>query len=143
MTTLTIYKANDGSEHRTAEAARHCDLLFEKVKAIMSPLGVQHDGSNKGWIQHNPTLVVVCRDAILQLCEEEGYSKDFHAFKNRGPKVHPMSIIGRILGDYGGPIDTAWRRFGNIDPQGREHQQCYYAYTNGPEPEHICIEDRR
>lgn len=144
MKTLTKYQANDGSEWDTAEEAQKRDELHAKVEAAMAPLGDVPEAveKGKGWLQHDMETVNVAKDRILDICREEGFNKHFPAFNNPGRDCHPLSIIGRVLNDNGGPLDRAWSRFARIDEQGREHQQCYFAYTGGPESHHICIEDR-
>lgn len=145
MESIIKYRSNDGSEHRTEEAALKRDVLHSQCVEIMAPLGEVPAGvtDGKGWLQHDLETVNTCKDQVLELCRTEGLDKHFPAFKNHGRDCHPMSIIGRILDDTGGPLSAAWSRFACIDPQGREHQQPYFAYTNGPLPEHACIEDRR
>jgi hypothetical protein len=144
METITKYRAKDGSEWGRAHEATKRDKLCDKIEKAMLPLGeVPKDVRNgKGWLQHELETVFKAKDAILEICREEGYQKHFKQFESKGRDCHPLSIIGRILNDFGGPLDIAWRRFARIDLIGREHEQCYYAYTNGPLPEHYCVEDR-
>ena len=120
------------------------DALCAKVDAVMAPLGdvPQHVKDGKGWLQHNLETVNKAKDGILDLCRDAGLDDDFPAFRNKGRDCHPLSIIGRILNDRGGPLDKAWNRFCRIDTQGREHQQPFFAYTNGPLAEHVCVETR-
>jgi hypothetical protein len=144
MKTITKYQALDGSEYTDLNKAAARDALCLKVDAAMQPLGDVPQGvkDGKGWLQHDLETVLKAKDAILEICREEGYADSFPVFKNPGRECHPLSVIGRILGDNGGPLNKAWGRFGRIDAQGREHQQCFYAYTNGPLPEHVCVESR-
>ena len=145
MQILTKYRAEDGSEYETEAACLERDALMQRVAASMQPLQIPSKGMQegvdrgKGWYQHNPETVVACRDAILVLCCAAKMNEHYPVFNSRGPAVHPLSIIGRILDDYGGPLNKAWCRFCRIDPLGREHQQCYFAYTAGPEPQHVCL----
>ncbi len=145
MKTITKYQANDGSEWSNPEDAEKRDALCVKVDAAMQPLGtVPKDVSDgNGWLQHDLETVNRAKDAIMEICQSEGFAESFAAFKNKGRDCHPLSVIGRVLDDFGGPLNRAWNRFCRIDLQGREHQQPFFAYTNGPLPEHVCIEDRR
>ena len=141
----TKFVSTDGSEWDTEEAAIKRDNLVERINQIMQPLGSIHPDVEavKGWVQHDLEVVNTAKDKILDLCRELKYNEDFPAFNNKGRDCHPLSIIGRVISDWGGPLDTAWRRFCCIDVQGREHEQPYYAYTGGPYKDHYCVEDRR
>ncbi len=155
MKTITKYQTTDGCEFTDQDKAATHEELCLKVQAAMLPLGdvprAVQDG--KGWLQHDLETVLqakddileICRaqDDILEICRAQGYAEHYPVFNNPGRECHPLSIIGRILNAFSGPLDTAWSRFARIDAQGREHQQRYYAYTNGPHPEHVCVEDRR
>jgi hypothetical protein len=146
MKTILKYRADDGSEHNTESAAQERDALCAAVDTAMSPLAIPHDlqehiERGKGWFQHDLATVHACREAILQICRDRGFAEHYPAFNQHGRDVHPLSIIGRILSDSDGPLDVAWRRFCRIDQQGREHQQCYFAYTAGPSDEHVCLNE--
>lgn len=144
MKTITKYQSLDGSEWTFPNKAAARDALCLKVDAAMLPLGDVPQGvkDGKGWLQHDLETVNQAKDAIMEICRAEGFAEHFPAFKHPGRECHPLSVIGRILDDNGGPLNKAWGRFGCIDAQGREHQQPFYAYTNGPLPEHVCVESR-
>ncbi len=144
MKQITKFKSNDGEEWLTKGQAIERDRLDAKVKKAMKPLGDIPEGvsDGKGWLQHNLETVKKAKDDILDICRDEGMDKSFPAFKSKGRDCHPLSIIGRILDDNGGPLNHAWSRFCRIDEKGREHQQPYFAYTSGPDKSHVCIEDR-
>lgn len=148
MKQIIRYKADDGSEHSTAKAAEARDKLAAQVNQAMAPLGAplgalsEDVESGKGWIQHNLETVLRAKDAIIEICRAQGYAEHYPVFNNPGRDIHPLSIVGRVLDDNGGPLNLAWSRFCRIDEKGREHQQCYYAYTAGPDKRHICVEDR-
>lgn len=145
MKEITQYQANDGSTWGTVSAALKRDNLSAAVAIVMAPLGdtpkAVSDG--EGWLQHDPATVIKAKQGILDLCKPD-YAVSYPVFNEPAEKVHPLSVVGRILDDAGSdPRSLAWGRFCRIDAEGREHQQCYYAYTAGPRPEHACIEDRR
>lgn len=145
MKTITKYQTRDGAEFADPIKAEHRERLLAQIDSIMRPLGTvpMEVERGKGWVHHDLETVNVAKDRIIELCREEGLAKSFDVFGNRGRDIHPLSIAGRILNDHGGPLDGAWSRFARIDEYGREHQQPYFAYTAGPSPEHVCIEDRR
>lgn len=145
MKTITKYKANDGTEWNDEASALKRDNLVAQVDAVMAPLGTvpKRVTDGEGWLQHDPEVVIAAKQGILDLCKPD-FAKAFPQFNEPAEKVHPLSIIGRILDDApDDPRSRAWNRFCRIDPQGREHQQCYFAYTDGPAADHVCIEDRR
>lgn len=143
MQIITKFKANDGSEHATEEAAIKRDSLVFRVNGAMNPLGAtpMFVRQGKGWLQHDPEIVLLCRDAIVEICRTEGLDKHYPVLKNAGREIHFMSIAGRILDDFGGPLAKAWARLCCIDEKGCEHQQPYFA-LNGPAPEQNLIETR-
>ncbi len=144
MIAITKFQSIDGVQWTSEKDALKRDALCTRVDAAMAPLGetpkAVKDG--KGWLQHDLETVLCAKDAILEICREQGLNKHWECFNAQGRKCHPLSIIGRILDDNDGPLNNAWRRFCNIDDQGREHQQCYYAYTAGPTPSQCCVESR-
>lgn len=144
MRAILKFKANDGSEWDDEAAAIKRDKLVEKVDAAMKPLGKVPEAveDGKGWLQHNLEVVYKAKDDILDICREQGLHEHYPVFNEQGRKCHALSVIGRILDDYHDPLSKAWSRFARIDEKGREHQQCYFAYTNGPAKDHVCVEDR-
>ena len=144
MKTITKYQSIDGAEWTDPENAKSRDALCEKVDSAMLDLGnvPQAVKDGKGWLQHDLETVNRAKDAILEICRSEGYAKSFEVFKSKGRECQALSVIGRILDADGGPLNKAWDRFKRTDQMGREHQQCFYADTNGPLPEHSCVESR-
>lgn len=144
MKIVRKFETSDGQQFDTLSAAEDYEALQALCAEAMQPLGdVPDDVKNgKGWVQHDLETVNCCKDAILELCRRQRYDIHYPAFRSAGRACHPLSIIGRVLNDSGGPLDKAWSRFSRIDAKGREHQQCYFAYTGGPDSRHVCIEDR-
>jgi len=143
MEQVIKYKAKDGGIFNSSTECQEHELLCYQVQQAMAPLGdcPEAVANGKGWLQHSPQTVIACRQAIMDICVARGMAKTFHVFNLPAKDVHPMSMIGRILDDYGGPLGHAWYRVRRIDEKGREHQQPYYA-LNGPDKEQICVEDR-
>lgn len=142
MKAVTRYKTNDGSLFDDEDKAIAHEALCDKIDAVMAPLPPvpEEVERGKGWAQHDPEKVLTARDGILDICREQKLDEHYPVFKNRGRDVHPMSVVGRILDDVGGPLNRAWSRFCRIDDQGREHQQPYFA-INKPDSDHKCIVD--
>lgn len=144
MRSITQYQTYDGRVFSSEASALLHEQIIDDIREVMTPLDLPDDikkplSDGRGWYQHDLGTVIACRDGILNLCEKHGVGTWHDSFKKRGAEIHPLSIIGRILDDSGHPLGEAWNRFSRIDPQGREHQQCYFAYTAGPEKEHICL----
>lgn len=144
MTTIQKYRARDGREFENHDKARNHEALLDAIDKVMLPLSPEPTGDQlrRGWVQHDLAKVIACKQGILDLAKLK-FGKSFKAFHAPAKDVHPLSIVGRVLSDSDSPLNKPWSRFCRIDEQGREHQQCYYAYTNGPEREHVCVEDRR
>jgi len=143
----TFYIAEDGDKFDSAEKCTAHENLVERIRKIMEPLKIPDDAAEKvsnhaGHWQHDIETVYAAREDILSICREQqkvaGNENLYPAFKHHGREVHPLSVVGRILDDIGGPLNDAWRRFAMIDPAGREWQQCFYAYTAG-ESERVGI----
>lgn len=134
MQAIVKYRSLDGSEWKDEVSAVKRDSLHLLCEAAMAPLGEVPEAvkDGKGWLQHDPETVTRCKQLILDLCKEEGYGKHFKAFNEPAEKVHPLSIVGRVLSDDNGPLSTAWNRFSRIDAEGREHQQCLLRLQGGP-----------
>lgn len=101
MEAITQYKAKDGSIHPTESAALKRDNLVDRVAAAMRALGKPHEfvEDGKGWFQHDLETVLLAKDAILDICREEGYGKDRPVFQHKGRECNSHGIIGRILSD--------------------------------------------
>lgn len=137
MLAITKYRALDGSEWNSSGECVARDTLVNAVKDAMSSLALPpRKIEPEEYFQHDPTAVVDCRCRILKLAAKEFPS--FDCFRHEPPsEVHPRGIVGRILDDCGGPINTAWGRFMRIDDQGREWEQPYYAINGAPKA--VCI----
>lgn len=146
-TATIIYTTADGTRFDTEEEAKAHEVLVAKINAAMAPLGETPEAveDGKGWLQHRPANVAKAKSTLCKLIApqlEADWPHLAKAMRQTPQEVHPMSLVGRILSDFGGPLNNAWGRFGRIDGQGREHQQSYFA-LNGPGKEHVCVEDRR
>jgi len=146
MKAITQFQSEDGKVFDSADKCGEHERLCIAVEQVMKPLEIPKEQSKGvsdgiGWYQHDINAVYAAREGILALARPK-YAKSFPVFNTPGKDAHPLSVIGRILSDctdWHDPIGNAWGRFAQIDEQGREHQQCYFAYTNGPEKEHVCL----
>jgi hypothetical protein len=123
---ITKYVASDGSEWSHSDHAEERDQLCATVSEIMAPLGERPKLDEEHYHQHDPEVVIACRVAILKVCRK--LYPTFKVFYHEPlSEVHPRSVVGRLLDDCGGPLNTAWGRFMCTDDQGREWQQPYYV----------------
>ncbi len=129
---FTKYRASDGSEWNTLVEADKRESLCCAVADIMAPLGPAIDLSDDHYLQHNVATVLAARVGILKLCGR--LYPNLQAFHHESLlDIHPMSYVGRLLSEIGGPLyDAAWSRFMRIDSMGREFQQPYYALNGHP-----------
>jgi hypothetical protein len=141
--TVQQFVADDGTVFDSESKAIAHESLQNRIKQVMLPLKIPADSTrlldtHKGYWQHDLNAVYEAREGILQILREEleaaGHGDTYPALKNHGKDVHPLCIVGRIIDDRGGPLNDAWRQFCRIDPEGREWQQCYFAYTAPEKP---------
>lgn len=137
MKKITKYKSIDGDEFDNEQQALERDELVKRVEDAMNPLGERPDNINDGWIQHDIKDVIRVKCALLELAKPifKSFTKILKAIEDDPESIHPMSSVGRVLDDCGGPINYAWGRLCCIDAQGREHNQPYFA-INGPDKGH-------
>jgi len=80
----------------------------------------------------------VKRELFALLVEE--YGKTYPIWRElNADDVHPMSYVGRVIDDCGGPLAKAWRMLADYDfSTGRKYSQPYFALqpneATGEEP---------
>lgn len=123
MKVVTKYRANDGTEWDTPEAAQKRDALCAEIDEVMNPLPMPPRSSGE--------RIAVDRDAahrakerIVALCRRE--FPNTPVFTYDAKSIHPFSVAGRILDDTGGPLRTAWQWFMCYDA-GYLYEQPYFA----------------
>lgn len=138
MQTVTRYKADDGSEHATPEAASQRDADVAFVRDATAPLGPAKDlRSGAEYQQHRVSDVTAVKVRLLRRAAERDplFAQWIARGKANGVSeadVHPRSWAGRYFDDTGGPLAVAWGRLSCIDAQGREWQQPYYVEHPNP-----------
>ena len=132
MTPFIKYLADDGSEHRTADAAIAHERLCANVAEIMALLPALPDdprckfANGNGYIQHDAQNVQRVRNALLGLANQLK-PHDWLQKSMADPAIH-ASWAGRLLDEeYPRPLSRAWYRFHCIDSEWREWGQPYYA----------------
>jgi hypothetical protein len=142
MQSITQYKANDGTVFNTEKQALGHEHMLERIELAMRPLGNTPpkvvDG--KGWVQHTEVNYRKAHRAIMKLASP--MFRNFEQFKGCNlDDINPMGIAGRIVCDSDSPLWKPFARLSCVDKKFREHQQPYYA-INGPDRDHVCVEDR-
>jgi len=139
MKPVTRYEANDGAIFTTEEAALKRDAIIEQVKEAMRlmpdlPKDENCDFANgDGYYQHDLKALESTRKMLLEVFKSNGFADNWAALKNvtyEQWQVHPSNFIRMIDGSCS-PLEKAYYRLWNIDAQGREFGQPYYA--NNPE----------
>jgi len=129
MKTLTrmIYQAGDGTEFNVRHQCERYEAELAAVAPIMARLP-KNDLPHGKCKQHDrEVLLQVKRDLFALVLAKMG--REFPGWRKwNADDVHPMSIVGRVLDDYGGALAKAWSRlaFFNFD-NGREYDQPFYA----------------
>lgn len=142
MRVVTRYQANDGTEFHAGDAAARHDALIVECADAIAPLGPRFDGfsGGNGYVQHDLDAFVEAKRALLALLARAYPS---HGYDKLDAKdVHPMSSVGRMASEAGGPLAKAWGRLGCIDAAAREWEQPYYA-LHPEQGNDVMLEDRR
>ena len=125
---VTKFIAKDGSQWSTLKEALEREILIDKCTVALLTLGKKVDLKAQQYIQHSVEDMNIARRRLYKLVQEHCLGS-FPNLCNLDPDtVHPHSIIGRIVDDYGGPLSDAWSRLCrcNFDLY-REYQQPYFA----------------
>lgn len=124
MKQITQYKADDGKIFTNKSDCLVYDELIKKVNIIMKPFGhLPEDedcsfANGGGYIKHKKTDVEKAKKLITALGNDTFNIK---------PKAS-FGWIGRYFDDSGySCLYSAWGRLSNIDRNGREWGQGYYA----------------
>jgi hypothetical protein len=131
MKPITVYEANDGSQHATEHSARRRDTLIDDCRtatAILSPRPTTMEFDNGGgYVQQVPFSVRECKRQLMGVAKYLFGDRD--GFWSQDPDaVHPMGIAGRLISDSSHkPLADAWYRLMCIDGRAREWGQPYYA----------------
>lgn len=140
MKRVTRYEAHDGSQFKTASEAKAHEQLIAAVaelSKLLRPVPDDADFANgHGYVQQDEKQVQAYKRGLLLLAK--GYGPRFAEGAKTPDDVNPCGVVGRILDDVGGPINTAWRRLMNMDIHYREWGQGYFA-LNPDKGELICV----
>lgn len=130
MKIMIRYETKDGKSFTSEHVAKKWEAMIDECAAAIAPLGNLEPGrGGEGYIQDDPAVVLKVKSRLMRIAAE----MDSHpVFKMDPAAVHPMSIAGRILSEYGDhPLALAWNRLCRIDDQAREWEQPYFALNPG------------
>lgn len=124
-TTIECYYADDGTRFFDHGQCERYEAELRSVAHIKIPESKLSHGTYK---QHDRYTLLAIKRAlwpfVLQKCGDQ-----FPQWREWNPdEVHPMSIVGRVLDDYGGPIANKWAKLARFNfDLGREYDQPYFA----------------
>lgn len=126
MKEITMYEANDGSKHKTAQSAIERDDLLSELKKIedLLPSEPKDKGCN---FSNGKGFIPVGKDRF----EEAKRLMIAYAERLTGQNFHNNlhGIIGRYLDDSGSPAYRLLYRMQCVDSQYRMWGQPYFAYN--------------
>ena len=136
--TIKQYTSIDGHKFLDRNACQRYENELEQIQPILNELNRCDNIKANEYIQHDINDLLLIKRKIFTLVQHL-YKDSFpHWLEWNGDDVHPMSIVGRVLDDNGGPIAKAWRQLSNYNfDLGREYQQPYFALH--PEEATKCI----
>lgn len=127
MEPVTQYKAIDGTLFSLMSDALKRDCLVVAVEIAMRPL-VPCNLNDREWIQHDDEACLQAKRNMLALVREQYSTARYPVLLNSDDVIHPMSAVGRIVSEGGGPLSIAWGRLGCINWDNfREYSQPYFA----------------
>lgn len=138
MHQIIKYVTSNGREFSCQIRAQEYEQKFEIASILEEKfLGPRIKLDSDEYYQHDPKNVEKFKAALLIQAEAKlkGFSDSIDKiYESRDfAKVHPLSIVGRIFDDSDSPFGDSWNRLCRIREDGREFQQCYYAYHAKPE----------
>lgn len=134
MKEITLYKSESGREFSTKKEALEEDDLYYRVKLVMDSVPEPPEDAHVR-IPVDKNLARDYKRKIILICREK--FPDWKELKHEPiDDIHPFSIIGGILDDFGGPLNDAWKWLRNYH-DGFLYEQPYYA-LNSKEWEETC-----
>lgn len=127
MKSVTTYEAIDGARFDDYRDCEKHETGLAVVNAILADLPAA-EPEGETYVQHDRETLLSVKRRLFELVLAK-YGDSYPLWKEFDPdKVHPMSGVGRVLDDLGGPLASAWRRLScyNFD-NGREYEQPYFA----------------
>jgi hypothetical protein len=124
---VTQYKAFDGTVFTNQKDCLDYEVEFDKVKAILQRIpSVKVQGQN--YVQFDKNFLLQIKRDLFNIVLEY-YGDSYPKWRKFNPdEVHPLSVVGRILDDCGGPINNAWSKLSFFNFElGRKYEQPYYA----------------
>lgn len=128
MQTITKYRANDGTEHKTESDCLRWESDIAAATEALLPLGDRPKLTHGTYITHDIANCNQARSNLLRLMRVRHPEMPWEKWGDDDSQYHPLGILGRYLDDYGSPFNRAWSRLRCINfDSGREYDQPYFA----------------
>jgi hypothetical protein len=127
MEKVIYYRASDGKDFFHKADCEH----YEKILADLAPILKIMPPCNLNCGKYrnvDKTLLQQIRYKLWMVVLKY-YGESYPEWKTWNVNtINPFSIVGRVLDDCGGPINTAWHRLMCYDfDKGRQYDQPYYV----------------
>lgn len=131
------FTTSDGSKFLDRQRAESYEAEWQSVKPILDQIPQVNLGHGQFKSVPAEVLQKIRRDLWPVVVARYGSSwpkwREWQA-----DEVHPMSIVGRVLSDCGGPIADCWNRLMVFDfERGRIYDQPYFV-SHPNEAEEAC-----
>ena len=128
-TTISRYTCTDGTAFDSKAAATEYEAEYQSVADILKRTP-RNDLRHGTYVTHDVEMLRQIRRDLWPLVLAKVNAKDSFPqwLKWDADEVHPLSIVGRVLDDYGGPVAKAWSRLARFCfDTGREFDQPYFV----------------
>lgn len=128
MRQITRYQAKDGSEwQRESDAIDRdnlCRVVDEAIGGFSRTEGIPHGQ----WVQRSKDELYAVRRRLWAIVLKI-HGDDYPKWRQANPDdVEPMSGVGRVLDDSGGPLAKAWSMLARFNFDNcREYDQPFFA----------------
>jgi len=127
MKTRTVYESVDGVLFKSEAECLARDAEYGEAMDIVEKLPKESPEGSR-YIQCDAEMLRSVKRELFSLLAEK-YGEIFPIWREwTEGDVHPLSHVGRIIDDIGGPLAKAWRMLAVYDfSTGRKYSQPYFA----------------
>lgn len=136
---VTQYTCSDGQKFLSRSSAEQYESEYQQVLPILNRIpntSLRHGT----YVTHDlESLKQIKRDLWPLVLMKVNAAENYMTWLGWNPDdVHPLSIVGRVMDDMGGPISVAWRRLAVFCFEiGREFDQPYFVNHQSEAVPHI------
>lgn len=138
MKQVMVFQAPDGARFDDPDKCREHEALLAEVEAAVAPLGPDRPVHGAVYRQRDRAACLQAKRNLLAIVRRKFSPATFPVLQHPDDDIHPMSSVGRIIDDTGGPLCKAWNRLMRINWDNfREYEQPYFALNpdKATEPE--------